>query len=231
VDGDRGLGPGHPARAPYRDPAAAAAYARERWTRGSGPATDRREREALAGLLERAGLPRGARVLDCPCGAGRLADLLAARGLVPVAADQSPAMLAHAAGALAGASLPRRLAAADALALPFRDGAFDLVLCHRLLHHLPAEGERRALLRSLAAATRRWAIVSWFDAVSLQHLRRALRRGRRPSGRHAIRRGVLARDAAAAGLRVVAVRALRPWVSELTLALLEKPCLSPRAGR
>jgi SAM-dependent methyltransferase len=161
-------------------------------------------------------------VLDCPAGAGRLADLLAARGFGVVAADQSGAMLGHAAAALSGAGLPRRLAAADALALPFRDGAFDLVLCHRLLHHLATEAERRALLRSLAAASRRWVLVSWFDAASLQSLRRSLRRPFRPSGRHGVLRGTLERDAAAAGLSTTAVRALRPWVSEQTFALLRK---------
>ena len=192
-----GLPPGHPARATYRDAAAAEAYARSRFAKGTGPATDRREREALA-------------------------DLLAARGFEVTAADQSPAMLAHAAGALAAAGLPRRMAAADALALPFRPATFDLVLCHRLLHHLEKEAERRALLGSLAAASRRWVLVSWFDARSLQHLRRALRRPFRPSRRHAVDRATPLRDAAASGLRTVALRALRPWVSELTFALLER---------
>jgi SAM-dependent methyltransferase len=222
VSEPRGLPPAHPARAPYREATAADAYAKDRFTRGTGPATDRREREALAEMLARTGLGRGARVLDCPAGAGRLADLLAARGFDVVAGDQSEAMLGHAAGALSGAGLPRRLAAADALALPFRDASFDLVLCHRLLHHLATEPERRALLASLAAASRRWVLVSWFDAATLQSLRRAIRRPFRPSGRHGLLRAALERDAAAAGLAPVAFRALRPFVSELTFALMRR---------
>jgi len=217
-----GLPPAHPARAPYRDPAAADAYARDRFARRSGPATDRREREVLAAVLARAGLRPGDRVLDCPAGAGRLSGLLGGRGLAVFSAEPSGPMRAHAAAALAAAGLPRRVAGADALALPFRDRSFDLVLCHRLAHHLEAAEERRALLRSLAAASRRWVLVSWFDAVSLQHLRRVLRRPFRPSRRHAVTRGTLLRDAAAAGLRPVALRALRPRVSELTFALLER---------
>ena len=216
-----GLPPDHPARAPYRDEGAAAEYARDRFATGTGPATDRREREILGDLLGRVGLPRGARVLDCPAGAGRLTPLLAARGWTVVAADQSPAMLAHAETGLTGAALPRRLAVADALLLPFRPDAFDLVVCHRLMHHLPTEPERRALLASLARASRRWVLLSWFDAVSLQHLRRVVRRPFRPSRRYAVPRGTLLGDAASAGLRPVALRALRPWVSELTFVLLE----------
>jgi SAM-dependent methyltransferase len=216
-----GLEPTHPARAAYRDPVAAEAYSR-RFERGSGPATDRREREALGLLLTRTGLARGASVLDCPAGTGRLAGLLASRGFRVTAADQSAAMLSRAAASLVAAGAPRAAAAADALALPFRPGSFDLVLCHRLLHHLETESERRALLRSLAGASRRWVLVSWFDAWTLQHARRALRRPFRPSRRHAVARGTLLRDAAAEGLRPAAVRALRPFVSELSFALLEK---------
>lgn len=217
-----GLPPGHPARAPYRDPAAADAYARDRFSRGTGPETDRREREILAALLARASLRPGDRVLDCPAGAGRLAGFLGARGLAVFSAEPSGPMRAHAAAALVAAGLPRRVAAADALALPFRERSFDLVLCHRLAHHLEGTDERRALLRSLAAASRRWVLLSWFDALSLQHLRRVVRRPFRPSRRHAVTRGTLVRDAAAAGLRPVALRALRPRVSELSFALLER---------
>lgn len=217
----RGLRPDHPARRAYRDRAVSDAYARERFASGSGPATDRREREVLTALLDRTGLPAGARVLDCPAGAGRLSSLLAARGWTVAAADQSAAMLAHAGAALAAAGAPRTLVAADALALPFRPGAFDLVLCHRLLHHLEREEDRRALLASLAAASRRWVVVSWFDSVSLQHLRRAARRAFRQSLRHAVSRAAFRRAAAAAGLRPVEDRAVRRFVSEATLSLLE----------
>ena len=74
--------------------------------------------------------------------------------------------------------------------------------------------------------TRRWVLLSWFDAASLQHLRRAIRRPFRPSGRHAVTRAVLLRDAAAAGLVPAAGRALRPWISEVSFTLFERGTLS-----
>jgi SAM-dependent methyltransferase len=215
-----GLPPGHPARFSYRDDDAARAYAEDRFQRGTGPATDRRERRLLDLLLDEAGMKRGARVLDCPAGAGRLADLLARRGYAVTAADQSPEMLAHAGRSLAAAGVPPRRAVVDALSLPFGEGAFDLVLCHRLFHHLERPEQRRALLASLAAASAGPVIVSWFDSRSLQHLRRALRRRYRPSQRFAVSRAEFTADAAAAGLRPVRFRALRPLVSELTFTLL-----------
>lgn len=216
-----GLPADHPARAPYRDEGTAEAYARDRFTRGTGPETDRRERAILGELLSATALPAGALVLDCPAGAGRMSSLLAARGFRVVSADQSPAMLAHAATALRATGRGVGAAVADATALPFRGGAFDLVLCHRLIHHLPTAEERSALLRSLRAVSRRWVLMSWFDSFSLQHLRRAVRRPLRTSRRHAVRASVLEREAAQAGLRTRTVRALRPLVSELSFSLME----------
>ena len=46
-------------------------------------------------LLRRLRLPRGARVLDVPCGYGRHAAALARRGFVVVGVDLSPAMIAE----------------------------------------------------------------------------------------------------------------------------------------
>jgi SAM-dependent methyltransferase len=223
-----GIPPDHPSRAPYRDARTADAYARERFTRGTGPSTDRRERVLLEGLLSATGLGPDALVLDCPAGAGRMEDLLAARGFRVVVADQSPAMLGHAVAALGIAGRGAGSAVADATLLPFRDGTFDLVLCHRLIHHFATMEERGALLRSLRAASRRWVLLSWFDAISLQHLRRVVRRPFRASRRHAITAATLQREASQAGLRLHATSAMRPLVSEITFSLFE---VAPRNYR
>lgn len=71
------------------------------------------------------------RVLDVGCGTGELSRVLAAEtpGEV-VGADADPDLLAHANGHVPAV-------AADALRLPFVDGAFDLVVCQALLINLP----------------------------------------------------------------------------------------------
>lgn len=68
----------------------------------------------------------------------------------------------HAAAARAArnghAGLPLQPLIADGGALPFPGGAFDLVLCAKLLHHLP--GERgTALVRELDRVARRGVVV------------------------------------------------------------------------
>lgn len=85
------------------------------------------DREALAAL--RPG--ECERVLDVGCGTGELSRVLAAEtGGTVVGLDRDPALLGHLPPGIGGVR-------GDALSLPFRDGAFDLVVCQALLVNLP----------------------------------------------------------------------------------------------
>ncbi|HEX9082202.1 MAG TPA: class I SAM-dependent methyltransferase, partial [Holophagaceae bacterium] len=79
------------------------------------------EGPALAALLD---LPPGSRVLDLPCGWGRLQPFLAARGLRTVGGDLSPLNLHRHAQEHPGA-----LVRLDLRALPFRAACVEGVFC------------------------------------------------------------------------------------------------------
>lgn len=196
---------------PYlREPGYAERYRERRFRTGSGARTDARERAALAALLATGRWPAGP-WLDAPSGAGRMSAALP--GDV-VQVDRDPAMVAA-----CGPGRPR--ACASVHQLPFADDTFAGALCHRLLQHIPTAVERRDILRELARVTRGPIVVSFFDACSLQHLRRLVRRrfGKVRSGRSAVGRRTFFADLAAAGLEVRAVRPLRRFVAEQTLVL------------
>ena len=198
---------------PYlREPGYAERYRDRRFRSGSGR-TDARERRALAALLAAARHGDGP-WLDAPSGAGRMSSALP--GPV-VQVDRDPTMVAA-----CGPERPR--ACASVHALPFRDATFAGVLCHRLLQHIPTAVERRDILRELARVTEGPIVVSFFDACSLQHLRRLVRRrfGKATSGRSAVRRATFLAELRAAGLTVVAVRPLRRFVAEQTLVLCRR---------
>lgn len=118
-----------------------------------------------------ADLPAGARVLDLPCGGGRISRALRAAGLRAVAADFSPFMLSESA-----ASAPERVRA-DALRLPFRSGAFDAAVCFRFMQAVP----RELRVRTLAELGRVGGVVvaSYASVYSLRAIRRFLT-GRSP---------------------------------------------------
>lgn len=80
--------------------------------------------EPDAGLL---GPVAGARVLELGCGAAAGARWLATQGARVIGLDLSAGMLRHARAAAGRTGVPVPLVQADALALPFGDGTFDLV--------------------------------------------------------------------------------------------------------
>ena len=187
-------------------------YRDRRFTRGSGRGTHRREAEAIRVLLARCAETTGP-WLDAPCGAGRLSGLLPAPR---VQVDRSFEMV-HAAPPTGNR------ACASVHALPFVDACFAGALCMRLLHHIPSSEERRCILREFRRVCRGPLVVSFFHAVSLQHVRRLLTRalGRTRSGRSAVRWSTFRADLEAAGYRVRETRPLRRFVSEQWIVLAE----------
>jgi len=155
----------------YRSREGAAAYARKfsrSWTRRL---SNRWELTLVGRALSRAG--RAERLLDCPCGAGRLWPVLLRHARRLTAADFSGAMVRQARGT---ADAPVEIVEASVLRLPFADRAFDVAVCHRLLHHLSAE-ERSAALSELARVARCAVVVSFAHAGTARARRRQARGG------------------------------------------------------
>jgi len=94
-----------------------------------------------------AGPLAGRRVLDVGCGDGAWALAAARQGAHVVGVDASPAMLAAARARAHEAGLDARFQQADAAALPFGDGSFDVVLAITVLCFVPGAG---AALREMA---------------------------------------------------------------------------------
>ncbi len=107
-----------------------------------------RARVFREGALDLARVSPGEHVLDVGCGTGQLA--LAAKRRVGTEGtvhdiDAGAEMVASARQKAARAGLEVTIAVAPAQALPFEDGAFDLVLCTLMMHHLPRDGRKQAI--------------------------------------------------------------------------------------
>jgi SAM-dependent methyltransferase len=169
-----------------------------------GPlARHQREQRTIRRALEY--IPRGASVLDLPCGTGRATRLLLERGFRVTGADASPPMV--------------RAARENYQSLK-HSGDFP-----------DAEAEpptRRAALAELARICRGPIVVSFFNSFSLDALARRLRKLAHISKRHgvdpraSIPLGTFAADAAAAGLAIEARLPARWGISQQWYLVLRR---------
>jgi ubiquinone/menaquinone biosynthesis C-methylase UbiE len=213
-------------KAQYLSPAVAGDYDQQRFSSLAGQTFDRLEQRAIARLVQRAvgSLPTGCRprVLDAPCGTGRITRLLLDLGLNVTGGDISPAMIDQAKARCAGRAGTVDFAVMDLDRLDLPDNSFDLVTCIRLFHHLQSP-QRRAVLGELARVSRRYVLVNVSYSSPLYRARRRCKRllGQGVSRASSTRREIAA-EAAAAGLRIAARRFVLPAVSEDLILLLEK---------
>jgi ubiquinone/menaquinone biosynthesis C-methylase UbiE len=118
----------------------------------------------LARMLELAQLRGGERVLDVATGGGHTALAFAAHVGEVVASDLTPAMLAAARRHVAQRGAGNvRFEVADAEALPFQDGEFDLVTARFAPHHFP---QPAAFLSESARVLRPGGRLIMFDNMA-----------------------------------------------------------------
>ncbi len=177
------------------------------------------------------GVGPGSRVLDLPCGTGRLAGMLLGRSYEVVAADYSLPMIEAAkayrreTGLDATAQARLTFEQQDVMNTTFDDDAFDVVICNRLLHHYPSSETRRAVLAELARICRDRLVVSYYDSFALSALKFRLRnrlRGVTPTDRVPISSKIFRRDYESCGLRMVRKLPVRRGISPQTYLVLAK---------
>jgi SAM-dependent methyltransferase len=182
-----------------------------------------REKRAVRLALRACALSRKAKVLDLPCGTGLLADLLAAQAYDVVGADISLEMI-QVARPYYAVDRTAGFVNADALALPFRRGAFDCVVSIGFFHRLPPAIRRQALA-TLGDVSRGKLIASFsLDSVARRvklALLRALRRNF-SSAPAPVRFRDLETELNGAGWRIARRWAVAPLLSSESVFLLER---------
>jgi ubiquinone/menaquinone biosynthesis C-methylase UbiE len=199
----------------WLDADAAADYERRRFSTLSGRVSQRLDFIALRRSLH--GLPNDAEILDLPCGTGRGLRFLIDRGFRNLTgADVSPAMLAVAGAAVAGA----KLIECEASHTELPAGSFDAVFSMRFFGHVPID-QRTAILTELARVSRERviieiAITSRSARVAKTVLRRLTVGSRLPHqfDWHLATLAGVRQQASAAGLQVVAARRKLPGLSD-----------------
>jgi SAM-dependent methyltransferase len=114
-------------------------------------------------------LPPGQKILDAPSGMGRFLELMGQHGHHVVAAELNFGRVRDAHQRTGGRSPGLQ---ADVFHLPCADGAFDVAVCFRLLHHLEA-AQVQVVLQELRRVARR-AFVTYNSKASVNYCRQRL---------------------------------------------------------
>jgi 2-polyprenyl-3-methyl-5-hydroxy-6-metoxy-1,4-benzoquinol methylase len=124
-------------------------------------------------LLERAFalIPKTHRVLDAPCGGGRVSIHLAGMGYQVSAADLSEAMIKIAREKFAQNGLNATVEQQDVEKFTYPDRQFDTIVSFRLFHHFPAADIRRRVTNELCRVAGKNVVLSYFSPVSFTSMR------------------------------------------------------------
>jgi SAM-dependent methyltransferase len=189
--------------------------------------TKAHQRELRCIKLALAGLPAGSKVLDCPCGTGRLIPYLAGLGYHVVAGDSSPHMteIARKKAADITSSDRIRFLVTSVFDTGFTADTFDAVICNRLFHHFGEADVRRMALTELRRICTGTIVVSFFCNLAFDalvfHLKCFIKR-KMPSDRIPIGYNIFNKDIESAGLRIVRSLAARPGISPQWYLALER---------
>ena len=169
-------------------------------------------------------VPPAHRVLDLPCGGGRLSLHVSQRGYQVKAADLSDAMIAIAEQTLQAHGLTQGVDKQDVEHTTYPDRAFDTVFSFRLFHHFPNADIRQRAVSELCRISGRYVAMSYFSPWSVTSIKRRIRelRGGRKSEKHATSLREVEAYFAHAGFRLVQDFARSPFIHTLHLALFER---------
>ena len=131
-------------------------------------------------------IPKNHRVLDLPCGGGRVTVHLGLQGYKMSSADLSDAMLAITRENVATNGLKCAVEKQDIEKLTYPDQHFDSLISFRLFHHFPNPEIRQRAVSELCRIARQFVAISYFSPASVTSVKRTIRSamGGRKSDKH-----------------------------------------------
>lgn len=153
-------------------------------------------------------------ILDVPVGYGRFQSLLHEFG--PVWAADWGFLMTQFARERVG--LAEKTANCSAEALPFPDNSVDGIFCFRLLQHMHKREERVAIYKEFQRVSRKWILVSLYQAAPLHLLHRRL--FPQPSRITMLDRKNIIDEMSQAGLKLIEIKSVLPGLHAHRICLL-----------
>ncbi len=207
----------------YRDELTAREYDKQRFSSFKGRLVNWREMSLIYKAIKLAGITPPARILDIPCGTGRLSFFLAEKGFRVIGADISTAMIEQGGKRSKNTFIKQqvKLVASDAESLSFPDSFFDVGVSLRLFGHLPPENRQKVL--SELSRVSRSVVVAYYHKNSVRGLIKRIRmRAMKDTNWYPVDFRQIDKELKDANLKMVERFFLFPGVSETIVTLAEK---------
>ena len=161
----------------YQDKSVVEHYDDERFKTLKGRLTNWLELRLIYKALRYAGVLPSARILDIPCGTGRLSFYLSKKGYLVTGGDISSEMIKYTNEHLRNNCLNDKSIAKieDAEKLSFPDNSFDVSITLRLLGHTPPKN-RLQILKELRRVSQKYLILVYYDKKSFRNILRKKQR-------------------------------------------------------
>ena len=169
-------------------------------------------------------IPKTHKVLDVPCGGGRVTIHLSKKGYEVSAADLSEDMIEIARQAIADNKLDCSVERQDVEKFTLGDRSFDTIVSFRLFHHFPNPEIRQRVAKELCRVAAHNVVLSYFSPNSWTSVKRKLRaaRGGRKSDKHATSLAEVEEYFKQAGVRLMKNFARTPLIHTLHVAVFER---------
>lgn len=203
----------------YKEVEIAEKYDAVRFSSTAGKVFNRLEKNTVCAAF--AGIPVGTKILDVPCGTGRLAEALLEAGYKVQGADISAAMLDVASKKLARFGDKFQTTVSDVRDLAkIEPKSHETALCARVLMHFPLD-EQIGFLKAVAALTKGRVVFTHCYDSPYQRFRRNVKAmfGLQPSATHPISNDHIKKLLAATGLKELRRHRFLPFISEAIIVV------------
>ena len=153
------------AKTAYQNQVVAEKYDVKRFISIKGKTTNSMEKNAILKALNV--IPEGSKVIDVPCGTGRVTEWLLEKKYTVEGFDISNEMIDQAKDKLSDYPNLTGFHVGDATNIELDDNSFDCVVSVRLLGHTPSK-ERIKILKEFKRLSKDWVIITFYHSNCLQ---------------------------------------------------------------
>lgn len=211
------------AKTVYKDKKVAQEYDQKRFCGFKGWMVDKREKLLVYKAINRAKIKPSSKLLDAPCGTGRLSLFLTEEGFEVTGVDISSAMVELCKEKIQHSRMRKQteFLVGDAESLPFANSSFEAAISLRLFGHLPCEN-RHNVLRELYRVSKSFVVVAYYHKNSLRALLRKKMCARKGIFWNSVSLKQVDSELKATNLRSIAKFFLFPYVCETVIVLAKK---------